>query len=174
MAVYAHLFGLTGVGYYEHVTDVSSYVIPLVSDFAQGKILVAHSRDVLGTGDPAKIAYNATFALLSEDLTLRSVPMQNSTGSVDSGMGTYGTITIPTDSPGTLIITYSKNSNQSGIVLMPWGISSMAFPMTFGDNPTASISKEWVATDTRQVMVNDIAYQAKLLLWSLQGNTVVS
>lgn len=174
LVAYAHLFGLTGVGYYEHVTDDSSYVIPFVSDFAQKEILVVHSRDALGIGDPAEIAYNATFVLLAEDFTLRNMPMQNSTGNVNSGVGTYGTITIPTDNPGTLIITYSKNPNESGIVMMPWGINSMAFPMTFGDNPVGSTSKEWVATDVRQVIVGDMAYQAKLSLWSLEGYTVVS
>jgi len=173
LVAYAHLYGLTGVGYYEHVTDDSSYVIPFISDFAQRKILAVHSRDVLDIGDPAQIAYNATFVLLAEDFTLRNVLMQNGTGNVNSGVGTYDTITVPTDNPGTLIITYSKNSNESGIVMMPWGISSMAFPMTFGDNPIGVTSKEWVATDVRQVIVGDMAYQAKLSLWSLEGHTVV-
>jgi hypothetical protein len=174
LIAYARLFGLTGVGYYEHVTDDSSYVIPFVSDFAQRQILIAHSRDVLDAGDPTTIAYNVTFVLLAEDFTLRDMPMQDCTGNVDSGLGTYATITVPTDTPGTLIITYSKNSNQSGIVMMPWGISAMAFPMIFGDNLIATDSKEWVATDTRQVIVGNVAYQAKLSLWSLEGYTVVS
>lgn len=174
LIAYARLFGLTGVGYYEHVTDDSSYVIPFVSDFAQRQILIAHSRDVLDAGDPTTIAYNATFVLLAEDFTLRDMLMQDCTGNVDSGLGTYGTITVPTDTPGTLIITYSKNSNQSGIIMMPWGISAMAFPMTFGDNLIGADSKEWVATDMRQTIVGNVAYQAKLSLWSLEGYTVVS
>jgi hypothetical protein len=53
---------------------------------------------------------------------------------------------------------------------MPWGMSSMAFPVTFGEDP---LGKEWVATDIRQVLVNNIAYQAKLALWSLQGYQVI-
>jgi hypothetical protein len=173
LIVYAHLYGLTGVGYHEHFTDDSSYVIPLVSDFAQRKIIVAHSRDILGTGDPSGIAYNATFVLLADDFTFRNMAMQNCTGNVNSGTGTYDTITVPTASPGTLIITYKKNSNESGIVIMPWGISSMAFPVAFGDNPVGATAKEWVATDIRQVIVDNVAYQAKLSLWSLKGNTVV-
>jgi hypothetical protein len=47
----------------------------------------------------------------------------------------------------------------------------MAFPVTFGDNPD---HREWVATDIRQVTVGNIAYQAKLALWSLEGYQVVS
>lgn len=174
LVAYAHLSGLTGVGYHEHVTDDSSYVIPFVSDFGQSEILVAHSRDVLGTGDPAQIAYNATFVLLAEDFTLHEMSMGNCTGNVNSGAHSYDTITVPTDNPGILIITYSKNSSGSGVVMMPWGISAMAFPMTFGENLIGVTSKEWVATDMRQVIVNDIAYQAKLSLWSLEGYTVVS
>jgi hypothetical protein len=52
---------------------------------------------------------------------------------------------------------------------MPWGISSMAFTITFGDN---MFGREWVATDIREVMVSNVVYQAKLALWSLQGYPV--
>ena len=56
--------------------------------------------------------------------------------------------------------------NDRGIVVMPWGLSSLAFPITFGGDPK---NASWVATDIRQVMVNGIAYQAKLSVWSLSG-----
>jgi hypothetical protein len=46
----------------------------------------------------------------------------------------------------------------------------MAFPISFGISPTEA---EWVTTDTRQVIVGGIAYQAKLALWSLQGSQVI-
>ena len=99
------------------------------------------------------------------------MPLENvteRTGKVDFGTGQYGTITISADNPGILVASYMKasNGNDSGIVLMPWGISSMAFPMTFGDDAT---NKEWVATDIREVTVGGIAYQVKLALWSLGG-----
>jgi hypothetical protein len=47
--------------------------------------------------------------------------------------------------------------------MMPWGMSSLAFPVNFGGNPSR---QSWVATDLRQVMIGDVAYQAKLSLWS--------
>jgi hypothetical protein len=43
--------------------------------------------------------------------------------------------------------------------------------MVFGGD---SSKQEWVATDMRQVMINGIAYQAKLALWSYQGYQVIS
>jgi hypothetical protein len=46
--------------------------------------------------------------------------------------------------------------------------------VAFGENPLGSAINEWVATDVRQVIVNGIAYQAKLGLWSLEGYPVVS
>ena len=49
---------------------------------------------------------------------------------------------------------------------MPWGLGSLAFPLTFGGNPAG---QEWVTTDIRQVTIGGIAYQAKLELWNLQG-----
>ena len=48
---------------------------------------------------------------------------------------------------------------------MPWGVSSLAFPVTFGGNPTG---QGWVATDMRQVTIGGVAYQAKLGLWNLK------
>jgi hypothetical protein len=174
LIVYAHLCGLIGVGYHEHVTYDENYVVPFIADFEERRVIIAHSYDVHGGDNPAEIAYNATFVLLTEDFTLREMPMENSTGKV--GKINYGEgkpfkeITIPTYNPGILIITYRKSAQECGAVLMPWGISSMAFPVTFGEDP---IGKEWVATDIRQVIVNKIAYQAKLALWSLQGYQVI-
>ena len=171
LIVYAHLSGLVGVGYHEHVQYDESYVVPFISDFETKTVLIAHSWDVHGEGSSAEISYNATFVLLTEDFSLREMPLENSTGRINSGDGKpYNNITIPTYNPGILVITYRKSAQQSGIVLMPWGISSMAFPVTFGEDP---IGKEWVATDIRQVLVNNIAYQAKLALWSLQGYQVI-
>ncbi|MFZ0965165.1 MAG: hypothetical protein WAN82_00865 [Candidatus Bathyarchaeia archaeon] len=174
LIVYAHLSGLVGVGYYEHATYENSYVVPFIADLEERRVLIAHSWDVHGGSDPAEIAYNATFVLLTEDYTLREMPMENSTGKfgkINSGEGwPYYNITIPTYNPGILIISYRKSAQETGVVLMPWGISSMAFPVVFGEDP---IGKEWVATDIRQVLVNNIAYQAKLALWSLQGYQVI-
>jgi hypothetical protein len=122
------------------------------------------------------VFFNATFVMMTEDFTLREMPMENSTGKVGKivyGHGTektYQNLTIPTFNPGILIITY-KTNNGDGFALMPWGISSMAFPVVFGET---SKNREWVATDLRQVVVNGIAYQAKLSLWSLQGTSVVT
>ena len=175
LIVYAHLSGLVGVGYYEHATYESSYVVPFIADLEERRVLIAHSWDVHGGSDPAEIAYNATFVLLTEDYTLREMPMENSTGKfgkINSGEGSpYENITIPTYNPGILIISYRKSAQETGVVLMPWGISSMAFPVTFGS--TYPFDKEWVVTDIRQVLVNSIAYQARLSLWSLKGYGVI-
>lgn len=174
LIVYAHLSGLEGVGYYEHATYENSYVVPFIADLEERRVLIAHSFDVHGGSDPAEIAYNATFVLLTEDYTLREMPMENSTGKIGKinyGEGKpYQNITIPTYNPGILIISYRKSAQETGVVMMPWGISAMAFPVAFGDDP---FGKEWVATDIRQVIVNGIAYQAKLALWSLEGYGVI-
>jgi hypothetical protein len=78
-------------------------------------------------------------------------------------------VNIPTDNPGILIITY-KSATEGGVVMMPWGVSSLAFPVVFGGNPS---QQEWVATDMRQVTVGGIAYQAKIAVWNLEGYQVV-
>lgn len=174
LIVYARLSGLVGLGYHQHATiSDQQYIIPLIDDFENRTVLIAHSYDVHYFGPPsAAVFYNATFVLLTEDFTLREMPMENSTGKVGKvnyGEGwPYGVVTIPTTNPGILVITYGKG-NEGGVILMPWGISSMAFTITFGDN---MFGKEWVATDIREVMVSNVVYQAKLALWSLQGYPV--
>ena len=172
---YAHLNGLTGVGYHERVSSDKQYVIPFIDNIAERRVLIAHSYDVQYYGPPvAEVAYNASFVILTEDFTLREVPLDNSTGKigkVNYGEGKpYRVITIPTYNPGILIVTYRKSAVEGGVVMMPWGLSSMAFPVNFGANST---NQEWVATDMRQVIVNGIAYQAKLALWSLEGFQVM-
>lgn len=174
LIAYAHLSGLTGIGYRERVTSAQKYVLPLIDSFGDRRIILAHSYDVHYFGPPeSAVFFNATFVLLTEDFTLREMPMENSTGKigkVNYGEGQpYQTLTIPTYNPGILIITYESN-NEYGVVLMPWGISTMAFPVTFGDT---TAGQEWVATDIRQVTVNGIAYQTKLALWSLEGYGVL-
>lgn len=172
LIAYAHISGLVGIGYHERATSDERYVLPLIDSFEDGQVILAHSYDVHYFGPPeSAVFYNATFVLLSEDFTLREMPLENSTDTVNYGEGQpYQTLTIPTDNPGILIITYESN-NEDGVVLMPWGLSAMAFSITFGDNTTG---KEWVATDTRQVAVNGIAYQVKLALWSYEGYQVIS
>jgi hypothetical protein len=172
LIVYAHLSGLVGVGYHDHVRYDASYVVPFIDDFDSRRVLIAHSWDVHGGDNPAEISYNATFVLLTEDFTLREMPLgTGAVGKINYGLGKpYNNITISTYNPGLLVITYRKSAQESGVVLMPWGISSMAFPISFGTDP---IQREWVTTDVRQVIVSGIAYQAKLALWSLEGYQVM-
>jgi len=176
LIVYAHLSGLVGVGYHQRVSADKRYVIPFIENFEDRRVILAHSYDVHYFGPPeSAVFFNATFVLLTEDFTLREMPMENSTGKigkVNYGKGEkfeYANVTIPTYNPGILVVTYQSN-NEYGVILMPWGISSMAFPVIFGEDP---FGKVWVATDIRQVIVNGIAYQAKLALWSLEGYQVI-
>ncbi|MBS7632166.1 hypothetical protein KEJ15_00870 [Candidatus Bathyarchaeota archaeon] len=176
LIAYAHMSGLIGIGFHQRASGTKRYVIPFIDSFADRRVLLAHSYDVHNQGPPeSAVFYNATFVMLTEDFELREMPMENATGKLGKivyGHGTektYQNLTIPTFNPGILIITYQSN-NEYGVVLMPWGISSMAFPVVFGGEPSG---KEWVATDLRQVLINGIAYQAKLSLWSLEGYQVV-
>lgn len=172
---YAHMSGLMGIGFRERASGTKRYAIPFIDSFEDRRVLLAHSYDVHYYGPPeSAVFYNATFVLLTEDFTLREMPIQaGKLGKIVYGKGsekTYENVTIPTFNPGILIVTYESN-NEFGVVLMPWGISSMAFPTIFGDDP---LGKEWVATDARQVTVNNVAYQAKLALWSLEPYGVIA
>jgi hypothetical protein len=168
IVAYASSSGLVGTGDYENILYNNNYPVPLIADFSSGSLLLANSADVYG-GNNQTIAYNATFVILAQDFILRQMPLSNVTGNISPGA--YSNAVIPTSNPGILAVTYEKDQNDSGIVLMPWGVSPLSFPVVFGPQP---LSKEWVATDTRLVTVSGVSYQAKLALWSLQGYQVVT
>ncbi|MEM1590243.1 MAG: hypothetical protein QXZ68_02810 [Candidatus Bathyarchaeia archaeon] len=175
LIVYVRVSGLVGVGFRQRVTGDKRYVIPLVESFESGvgRVILAHSYDVHQFGPPeSAVFYNATFVQLSEDFTIREVlNYKGKIGKINYGKGSqfyYDVITLPLD-PGILIVTYQSN-NEYGVILMPWGVSAMAFPVVFGEDPS---NKTWVATDIRQVVVDKVVYQAKLALWSLEGYQVI-
>jgi len=165
---YAHLNGVVGVGYFTRSLTNDQSIIPIVEDAATQRIALAHSYDLNNSGPSSSILnYNSTLLISREDYTLRelSIGSDNSFGIVTSGGGNpYPSITMPSCTTGILIVTYQNSSGQSGVKMMPWGVSSLAFPVTFGGTIGG---QEWVATDIRQVTIGGVAYQAKLALWSL-------
>jgi hypothetical protein len=171
LIAYASLSGVAGVGYHERVSSEIEYVLPLIDNVGEGRILISHNFDSQLSSPPvSELKYNASFVYLAEDFTLREMPLENSYGIIYSGEGSaYGSVNIPTDNPGILIIAYQKSPVLGGIILMPWGVGSLGFPVLFGGDPSL---QEWVATDMRQVTVGGIAYQANIAVWSLEGYQV--
>lgn len=166
-AVYAHLGGLNGVGYYSHNTldDYPQFLVPFIESFDQGTIILAHNWDVHDFGTPVpNVFYNATFLVLTEDLELRPVQIENSTGQLNYGEGMpYTSTQLRPSEAGILFISY-RWGNRFGTVMMPWGINALGVSVTFGGDPSGH---EWVATELRQVTVNQMSYQMKLATWSL-------
>lgn len=173
---YAHMDGLVGVGYHSRVSSIDQYVVPIVQDFASNEVALAHNYD-LNNSNPqtSSLKYNATFVIMKQDYTLNEMSLGSPNspglvGTLTSGNGnSYPSISLPSYTTGILIVSYQENSTQGGIEMMPWGIGSLAFPVSFGGNPQGQV---WVATDIRQITVGGVAYQAKLELWS-QGFQVI-
>ncbi len=172
---YAHLAGLMGVGSHTRDSFTDQYVAPIIQDIASQEVALAHSYDLNNSGPAgSSLKYNATFVIMKQDYTLSELslgsPMTTGlVGTVTSGTGSsYSSVYLPSFTTGILIVTYQTSGTQGGIVLMPWGASSLAFPITFGGNPNG---EAWVATDIRQVTIDGVSYQAKLELWNqgLQG-----
>jgi hypothetical protein len=170
--VKANVGGLYGIGYVsrEVVTDCGN-IIPFIESYTNGTVLLAHKW---GKNDPGSnvsaLNFNATFYLLPDSFSPIKVDILNSTQVVDFGQGKpFYAVQIPTSNVGFLIVTY-WSGNKYGMVVMPWGIGVIGLSAVFGDNPNG---KDWVATNMRQVLVGDIAYQAKLALWSLEGYQVI-
>ena len=172
LIVYSSLDGLKGVGYYVHESpNFTKTVVPVVDSFQSNSILLVHGDTIGQTPQVpgySQLSYNASFFISADDYTLRQVVLGSGTtyGKLISGGGIgqdYTSLTLPSND-GFLFVAYKDVFGHYGVVMMPWGLGSLAFPLTFGGNP---VGQEWVTTDIRQVTIDGIAYQAQLSLWNV-------
>jgi len=168
--VYVSIGGINGVGYYTHndLLGDSQYIIPLINNFDDGTVLIAHNWIV----DPPAVQYNATFYILTSDFQLIPVPLDyNSTGLLNFGQGKPYYITeIPDSEVGLLVISYRKSAVEMGNVILPWGVGTLGISTSFGGGINSESSTyRFVATELRQVTISGISYQVKVLTWSLRG-----
>jgi len=170
--VYASLGGLIGLGRYTHfIFTQGDGVMPFVVDYAAGKVYLAHSWDVQDQGTPVpNYAYNATFYIMTETGSFQEWPIANSTGGLNYGSKNYAITTLPVGYSGFMLVTY-ENGGQVGMSIMPWGIGSIAVSTLFGDNPFGNV---WTSTDLRQVSIDQLSYQARIICWSLQGYQIMN
>jgi hypothetical protein len=167
--VYVSLGGVTGVGYYTHNTAAGDlpYITPLIQDFDNGIILIAHSWDIFeDPGIEAEVKYNATFYVLTSDFQLQPVSINNSAGHLNWGSNDYFITQIPASETGFLVISYLKSAVEMGSIIMPWGIGTLGVSVAFsaGSDPS---DYDFVATELRQVTIDGISYQVKVSTWSL-------
>jgi len=172
--VKASLGGISGIGYKSRNIYIANTgnVVPFIDSFQNGTIYLTHNFEKAPGDSNGTLYFNAIFYSLPDNF----VPTAHGivTGNVSFGGGSpFATLLIPPEArsiPGFLIVAYQKG-NAFGLTVMPWGIGSIGFSATMGQNPLNTVH-EWVAADIRQVIVSDIAYQTKLLLWSLEGYQV--
>ncbi len=169
--VYVSLNGLTGVGYYsqDDLGDMPQFIVPLVGDYNQGSVIIAHSwgvNEYTMTPVPA-VTFNATFFILTSDFQLQPYTVINSTDLLNYGSKDYATTKLPTTEVGLLFITYKWN-NRIGSVVLPWGVGALGVSTSFTSN-LGSANSDFVATELRQVTIDGISYQVKVSAWKL-GN----
>lgn len=173
--VKASIGGLTGVNYKSRNAYIENAgnIAPFIDNYKDGTILLAHNPKN-SPSDNEPLHFNATFYSLP-DIFWPIPRLSNWTGLVNA-TGPDPIMQIPADArnaQGFLIVAYyNSNENAFGMSIMPWGIGSVGVSVIFAENPLMPVN-EWVAADIRQVRVGDTAYQAKLLLWSLEGYEVV-
>jgi hypothetical protein len=170
---FAYLDGISGIGYYQHSQIGDQKVVPLLGPLSSRTVTLAHSADIPVDSSSSDILYyNTTFVLESQNYAVQETPLvsSDSFGSVISGSGNLPpSISMASYTPGILVIAYNGDSSN-GVVMMPWGFSSLGFPLQFGGTP---LNHGWVSTDFRQVQINGVSYFAKLSLWSTQGHQEV-
>ena len=167
--VYAHLNGLTGIGYYsqDDLGGYPQYIVPLIKDYDQGEVLIAHSwgvHEYTETPVPAS-SFNATFFALTSDLQLQQMDIENSTDTLNYGSKDYVTTKLPTTEVGILFISYRWNQ-KLGSVVLPWGIGTLGVSAPFGGS-VGSSGYNFVATELRQVTIDGISYHVKVSAWKL-------
>ncbi|MGD0979082.1 MAG: hypothetical protein ABR962_08080 [Candidatus Bathyarchaeia archaeon] len=158
--------GLFGIGYLsqERVTSTGN-LIPYIESFDNGtaNLLLAQNSTSIGT-----LYFNASFYILPDNFV--PIPAGNFANFVNYGSGYQNLTIVSSNQTGFLVVAYSDGSS-CGMVITSLGVGTLGMSVTFGNN---SSGEGWVATDLRQVLVGDIAYQAKLSLWSAQGYQVIS
>jgi hypothetical protein len=167
--VYVSLGGVTGVGYYT-TNSISNdvFIIPLVEDYDDGKLILAHSWEILFPGQSAEVKYNATFYILTSDFQVQPVDLDCS-GHLNSGEGFPDVSTqIPSSEVGILVISYMKNPNEMGSIIVPWGVGALGLSASYGSS-FGSGGYDFVATELRQVTIDGISYQVKVSTWSLSN-----
>ena len=176
LVIYSYLYGLKGMGYYVHVPPAfTKTLVPVVNSFQNSTIRLAHSDSVgvVTTFPASQLSYNTSYGIITEEYAIRQINLDptNATGKISNDANisnTFKTLTLPVADPGILLVAYKDTSSgQVGIELVPWGLGSLALPISLGGN---SAGYDWITTDIRQVTIGGIAYQAKLDLWSLQGH----
>lgn len=161
--------GLYGLGYISHETTTNSgNVIPFLDSYQDdtAHILLTHKW---GKEDPptnVDLYFNASFYMLPDNF--EPILSENLPGKLNSTIP-YQSMPVAANHPGFLVTAYC-NGNDYGMVVMPFGIGSIGVSLVFGNDPSG---RDWVATDLRQILVGDIAYQAELALWSVRGDQVI-
>jgi hypothetical protein len=164
--VQVSLSAVSGTGYLGNSYNSTS-IIPIISSFESRSIILAHSFSVNNQGYNGNLTYTSIF-LRAKDMiqtTLDNGDLEvNGILYCDAAPPHQADqIVIDPDLNGVLVVAYSKSASETGIVVMPWGLSSLGFTATIGGQYT---NLDWISTDMRQVQVNDVPYQAKLALWS--------
>lgn len=161
--VHAHLSGLAGVGFYSPHNE--HLLIPLITDYEQGNVTLVH--DCEGSA----VDYNMAFLLRTQNFGFRFLEVDNKNGTVNPSQSKEVGSIMKDVGSGILLIAYTKEGSleNTGIVMVPWGISALGIPITFGGDPCVG---SWVATELRQVTINSISYQVKLAAWSVEGYQV--
>jgi hypothetical protein len=160
--VKASTAGIRGIGYLsqETVTNAGS-LIPYIQSYDKGTANVSLTQNPqTGMGS---LYFNASFYALPDNFV--PIPAGTFAGSVNNTTPSQNLQIITDNQTGFLVVAYG-DGNSYGMVITPLGVNSIGVSVTFGANP---FGKNWVATDLRQVLIGDIAFQAKLSLWSLQG-----
>jgi hypothetical protein len=158
----AYAGGIYGIGYLSQDTvTTTGNLIPYIESYDGGTaniMLVQNPQTGMGN-----LYFNASFYAIPNNF----VPAQagNFAGTVNSGTPNQNLTITTNNQTGFLVVAYGDGSHY-GMVITPLGVQSIGTSVTFGANVSG---KNWVATDLRQVLIGNIAYQAKLSLWSLQG-----
>ena len=164
--VRATFSGLSGSGLHvEPPVSTSQPLSVLVTNYEDGIVTIAHTKDIQSYPFSDPIYYNATFIQPIGVLNYQCVSLSAPVGVVSPGNPESLNLGESKNNPGIILLLYRTSQGVYGLTFVPWGITPLSLEVTFGDNPQSAST---IIVKTATVNINRFSYRLKIELWNLE------
>ena len=161
----ANYGSLSSASYYSSASLSPSAIVPIVTNYATAEVSLVHRKDVGLYSDydySGGIKFNSTFLMPLEENILQST--QPTSGTILLGQPpAKESLTNFKATPGILLAFYERTDTEDfGLVLMPWGMNSLGVESTFGPEPDHVVN---VVTQSVISNIGGVTYNTEVKLW---------
>jgi hypothetical protein len=161
--VKANLGGVIGIGYHTNAHSADSHLLPITTDYQDGKVSLIHQKNVT-VSHPYEDAvyYNVTFINQIGNTGFRTVDLGTSHGI--STVSEPNNVCLGVGNPGILLISSKTIGDDYSLTIVPWGIIPLGLTTSYGADP---MNRKTVVMKSQHVSINGISYQIMIALWRL-------